>query len=433
MSAVLNFHKILQISKLLPGVLSRGLSTKVASDKKADIELNHRLYRADEWTNVNPKILSFLERKIHLQEHHPLSIVREKIVKYFGEKYRNSRGNPLFSVYDSLSPIVSVRENFDSLLIPEDHPSRDKSQSYYLNKEFMLRAHTTVHQAELITSGLDNFLMVGDVYRRDEINSTHYPVFHQLDAVRIHTTKSLEIPIIEVSGREEPKNRQACHTLEAVERVEKELKDTLVGLVLAIFGDKIEYRWVDQYFPFTHPSWELEIFYRDDWLEILGCGIMRNAILQRCGHTNAIGYAFGLGLERLAMALYQIPDIRLFWSRDSGFLNQFTGNMPPGKVYKAVSVFPQCSNDLSFWLPGQTGAESFDANDLYDVVRSVGGDVVEQVHLQDQFKHPKTGRTSLCFRIIYRHMERTLTQAEVNGIHRRIAENLVEKFNIEIR
>lgn len=90
----------------------------------------------------------------------------------------------------------------------------------------------------------------------------------------------------------------------------------------------VQCRWVDQYFPFTHPSWELEILYNNDWLEILGCGIMRQEILQKSGAVDRIGWAFGLGLERLAMRLYNIPDIRLFWSNDAGFLNQFKVDDP---------------------------------------------------------------------------------------------------------
>lgn len=80
-------------------------------------------------------------------------------------RYKTYRGNPLFSVYDQLSPVVSLEQNFDSLLVPQDHPSRKKSDSYYLNSEFMLRAHTSAHQVELIKMGLDNFLVIGDVYR----------------------------------------------------------------------------------------------------------------------------------------------------------------------------------------------------------------------------------------------------------------------------
>jgi phenylalanyl-tRNA synthetase alpha chain len=191
---------------------------------------------------------------------------------------------------------------------------------------------------------------------------------------------------------------------------------------------------VDAYFPFTQPSWELEIYHNGKWIEILGCGVMRNEILSKAGVQNSIGYAFGLGLERLAMILYNIPDIRLFWSKDTGFLNQFNDKeVDRNFKYKAISQFPQCANDMSFWLPADLPLDAFSVNDFYDLVRDIGGEVVEQVTLQDKFTHPKTGRNSMCFRIVYRHMERTLTQDEVNLIHSEIANELVSKYNVTIR
>lgn len=106
--------------------------------------------------------------------------MRQRIVNFYYKEYSSPKGAPLFSVFDRISPIVSVNQNFESLLIPKDHPSRAKSDCYYINREYMLRAHCTAHQVELLRSGLDNFLVVGDVYRRDEIDSTHFPVFHQV-------------------------------------------------------------------------------------------------------------------------------------------------------------------------------------------------------------------------------------------------------------
>lgn len=109
-----------------------------------------------------------------------MSLVRRSIVDYFYKSYTNVKGSPIFSVYDRLSPVVSVAQNFDSLLIPARHPSRARSDCYYINKNTLLRAHTTAHQSDLIKAGLDNFIVIGEVYRRDEIDSTHYPVFHQV-------------------------------------------------------------------------------------------------------------------------------------------------------------------------------------------------------------------------------------------------------------
>lgn len=154
--------------------------------KEADsINLFGTNYLRDDHTNVTPNLLSLVSRNLHHQNNHPLHLLKRRIIRYFYGSYVNRRGNPLFSVYDKLSPVVTTYQNFDSLLVPVEHPSRKKSDSYYLNSNYLLRPHTSAHQNELIRSGLDHFLIVGDVYRRDEIDSKHYPVFHQCEGVRL--------------------------------------------------------------------------------------------------------------------------------------------------------------------------------------------------------------------------------------------------------
>lgn len=161
--------------------------------------------------------------------------------------------------------MVSVEQDSDYLLIPKDHPSRQKSDCYYINKHFLLRAHATAHQADVIKSGLDNFLVVGDVYRRDEIDSTHYPVFHQVDAVRLMNRNVLfkneaDLEIFETSykantnqwayaeGKCIDQSKQPCHTMEAVKLTEHEMKNVSVGLAKDLCGEGIEYRWVETFF-----------------------------------------------------------------------------------------------------------------------------------------------------------------------------------------
>lgn len=417
----------------------RLLVTTTQPDIKSEVKILGTTYPRDDYTNVTKKIISHVGCNLYLQKYHPLSLVRQRIVNYFYQIFSNSRGNPEFSVYDNIGPVVSVEQNFDSLLIPEDHPSRRKSDCYYINRKFLLRAHTTAHQSELIKAGLNNFLIIGDVYRRDEIDRTHYPVFHQIDAVRLKTKEQLFPNDASLSLFEEGNNvcgtgdsiKQACHTLEAVKLMEHELKVTLIGLAKHLFGNEIKCRWVNVYFPFTEPSWELEVFHDGNWLELLGCGIMKQPILSSAGVQDRVGWAFGIGLERIAMCLYKIPDIRLFWSRDSGFLSQFrTDDINKNIIYRAVSQYPQCVNDISFWLPED---KEFTSNDFYDLVRSIGGNIVEQVVLVDEFKHPKTGKMSHCYRIIYRHMEKTLTQAEVNVVHNEIGRCAQKKLSVKIR
>lgn len=171
----------------------------------------------------------------------------------------------------------------------------------------MLRTHTSAHQSTFIKQGLPGFLVTGDVYRRDEIDSSHYPVFHQMEGVRLFENGDLPAYTERSVG---------------VKAVEDDLKNILGGLAQHLFGD-VEMRWVDTYFPFTNPSFELEVFFKGDWLEVLGCGVVEQEIIRHAGKGEQLGWAFGLGLERLAMVLFSIPDIRLFWSEDPRFLDQF--------------------------------------------------------------------------------------------------------------
>ncbi|XP_018418055.1 PREDICTED: phenylalanine--tRNA ligase, mitochondrial-like, partial [Nanorana parkeri] len=192
----------------------------------------------------------------------------------------------------------------------------------------------------------------------------------------------------------------------------------------------LEIRWVDCYFPFTHPSFEMEIKFQGEWMEVLGCGIMEQKLVNSAGAHDKIGWAFGLGLERLAMILYGIPDIRLFWSENQIFLKQFyVSDINQQVQFQPISKFPFLANDISFWLP----SEGYSENDFYDLVRSIAGDIVEEVTLIDQFTHPKTQRVSHCYRIKYRHMERTLTQNEVSILHRKIGQSAIEELRVEGR
>lgn len=223
----------------------RFLSTVPNVDKlPRTVELLGKKYPTDDWTNVTKSVTEKLSRNLHVTPFHPLSHVRQRIVNYFYSLYRNRCGNPIFSVFDNLSPIVSVHQNFDSLLVPEDHPSRNKSDCYYINKDTLLRAHTTAHQSELISMGLNNFLVIGDVYRRDEIDCTHYPIFHQVDVVRLCTSDEIFENVKDADGLKlfehgdaESSEKQSSHSLEAVKIMEHELKTVLLGLAREIFGN----------------------------------------------------------------------------------------------------------------------------------------------------------------------------------------------------
>lgn len=350
--------------------------------------------------NVTPNIANRVGINLHRRLHHPLHTLQTKIKEYWGKE---------FQTFDDLSPIVSTTNNFDLLLVPPDHVSRHFSDTYYLNNETVLRTHTSAHQVELLKMGLHRFLVVGDVYRRDQIDRSHYPVFHQTEGVKIFTAEELG----DLSNEQQ------------IALVQADLKQGLEGLAAHLFGPT-EMRWVDAYFPFTEPSFELEIFFQGQWMEVLGCGVVQPDILSNAGRPTEKGWAFGLGLERLAMVLFQIPDIRLFWTNDDRFHSQFSA----GQVvaFQPYSKYPSCYKDISFWLP-----PTFHVNDLNEIARGIAGDLIEEIELLDTFTHPKTNRSSHCYRIFYRSMDRNLTNEEIDKLQKEIRLMTTEKLCVELR
>ncbi|PNS16757.1 phenylalanine-tRNA ligase [Sphaceloma murrayae] len=452
-------------------------------DAKENLNIDGKSHQRDEWTNVPPSILEQLGRKLHLNKDHPISITRKIIESRF----------PNYRHHNDLYPVVTVGQNFDSLGFPPDHPGRSRTDTYYVNKDIVLRTHTSAHQADTFRANTsDGFTISADVYRRDAVDRSHYPIFHQMEgamtwdrpsnpsfAARIRNDVS-KIPIhnlvVEDPNPTTHPDRnplQPSHNQEEVEAMSAHLKRSIENVVVELFSraaaantsssspldsQPLKVRWIEAYFPFTSPSWELEVFWQNDWLEVLGCGIIQQPLLDSAGVPSRSGWAFGMGLERLAMLLFEIPDIRLFWSKDQRFLEQFK----EGEVvrFQPFSKYPAAPRDVAFWLPkaGPVVAETaagegsapgpsggldvegrraqetgFHENDIMEIVRDVAGDSVEDVRLVDEFTHPKSGKKSLCYRIVYRSLERTLTGEETNEMHEQVRKELVRKFGVELR
>jgi len=370
--------------------------------------------------NVTPYIANLVGRGLHRMDDHPLGIIKDKIETYFN----SLEGDVKFDIVDALDPLVSAQACFDDLLIPQDHPGRKPSDTYYVTRDggrevssaadTLLRTHTSAHQSALMREGRQAFLCTGDVYRRDEIDATHFPAFHQMEGVKLFDPALVGGAM----SREEWLASPGC------ELVAADLKKTLEGLCDHLFGP-VEKRWIDEYFPFTEPSFELEIYYQGDWMEVLGCGVIHSGVLENVELSDRHGWAFGLGLERLAMVLFQIPDIRLFWSDDKRFKKQFkAGQITP---FKSYSKYPPCFKDISFWIP-----DDFEPNDFFEIGREVCGELVENMSLVDEFTNPKKGKTSHCYRITYRSMDRSLTDEEVNAMQERLRERS-ESLGVELR
>lgn len=156
-------------------------------------------------------------------------------------------------------------------------------------------------------------------------------------------------------------------------------------------------------------------------------------IVKAVGRDDQVGWAFGLGLERLAMVLFSIPDIRLFWSKDEQFHSQFaTGEI---LTFESYSKYPPCLKDISYWTSSVEGVNDsrFHPNDLNEVVRDMAGDLVDRVELIDEFVHPKTKRTSNCFRISFRSMDRSLTNEEIDILQNQVRDETVARLGVELR
>ena len=310
--------------------------------------------------------------------------------------------------------IVPTDIAFDLFDFAPDHPARSKSDTYYLDEKNILRPHTTVVWYYYLTSDRAKEKMAkkepvgvfchGKVYRKDEIDRKHMNVFHQIDALYLVPKEQKEITL-------------------------KDLQDVEAKTAKVIFGEDIEFRFADETFPYTHPSTEIEVKKGDDWLEILGSGVVKPSVLEKLGVDSSVynGWAFGSGIERWAMISMELPDIRLLWSDDERVKKQLV----LGQKYKEVSKYPPVIRDISFVV-----GQDFVLNDYFDAIRDIGGDLMEEVAQTDKYENEKkfgAGKTSYTFRITYRSLERTLTNEEVNGLHAQVEDMTEKDFGGEVR
>jgi phenylalanyl-tRNA synthetase alpha chain len=353
-------------------------------------------------SNIPPSIASKIGKGLYKDPDHPICIIKELVFDYFSDLAKIEIENPY----------VPVEYNFDRLRVPKDHPSRSRTDTFYKEDDTVLRTHMTCYLYPMGKSTTGNsglkYITCGDVYRKDAIDATHYPVFHQIDAF--------------------------CIVPNEID-VKKDLRDKLSGLVKHLFGPECKHRFLEDsehegvYFPFTVDSLEVEVeFTTDDGtklLEILGAGTVHPDIMKELGLPNHQAWAFGLGLERLAMILFDIPDIRLFWSNEPRFLSQFKA----GQItkYKPFSKYEICYKDVSFFT-----SDKFSYNDMCSIARDVDDkNWIESIKLIDEF-HPK-GRTSRCYRITYRSMDGTLKNGDVDKIQKNLRDRMVKELEVEIR
>mgnify|MGYP001579010507 CR=1 FL=1 len=322
---------------------------------------------------------------------------------------------------------VPTLKNFDDITIPEvtptdilfdkfnfapDHPARSTSDTYYLDERNVLRTHDTVMwhyylelpeiKEKIAKKEHLGVICYGKVYRKDEIDRRHMNIFHQMGCLYLVPDTEGTLPL-------------------------DTLKEVLSEIVKTVFGPKVKYRFNEDVFPYTDPSLEVEVEINGEWVEILGGGMPKKSVLKNFSLEGYNGWAFGFGLERLAIISMELPDIRLLWSMDE----RVRAQLKLGQKFVEVSKYPEVIRDISFVVKND-----FTPNNYFDLVRDVVGDLAEQVTLLDMYENAKKfgeGFVSYAYRIVYRSLDRTLTNAEVDDIHKKLEEKTKAVFGATIR
>ena len=243
---------------------------------------------------------------VNIGSQHPLTLVKNRIIEIFNQIGYNISEGP---------EIEDDWHNFTALNLPEYHPARDMQDTFFIqtNPDILLRTHTSSVQVRYMENNAPPIRTIspGRVFRNEAISARAHCIFHQVEGLYIDKDVSFA-----------------------------DLKQTLLYFTKALFG-KSKIRLRPSYFPFTEPSAEVDIYwgletevdYRitkgTGWLEIMGCGMVDPNVLKNCGidPDEYSGFAFGMGIERIAMLLYQVGDIRMFFENDMRFLSQFKSTL----------------------------------------------------------------------------------------------------------
>lgn len=280
---------------------------KLLNELKSKAEAKYKTEAEKFEQGKNKKIndvadISLPGEKDYLGSRHPLQIVQNKIISNF---------NKIGFTYSEGPEIEDDWHNFSGLNFPENHPARDMQDTFFIDKNNSLRTHTSSVQIRLMEKQKPPIraIMPGRVYRNEAISARAHCFFHQVEGIYINENVSFA-----------------------------DLKQTLFYFVKEMFGKDFEIRFRPSYFPFTEPSAEMDISCmlckgkgcnvckHTGWVEILGCGMIDPEVLKlnNIDQEKYSGYAFGMGIERITMLLYDVKDLRVFSNNDVRFLNQFS-------------------------------------------------------------------------------------------------------------
>lgn len=242
---------------------------------------------------INNDFFYFKKKKYKLGSKNPITLIEEKII--------NLLYNLKFDIIYG-KEIEDDWHNFEALNFPKYHPSRDMQDTYFINKNYLLRTHTSSIQIRYMEKNKPPIRIItfGKVYRNESISKSSYNMFHQIEVLYVDKNVSII-----------------------------DLKKIINYLIINIFGETVKYRYRISYFPFTKPSFEVDLYYNNKWIEIIGCGLVNKKIFNnvKLDSKKISGFAFGIGVERIAMIIYNIKDIREFFKNDIRFIKQFQSEL----------------------------------------------------------------------------------------------------------
>lgn len=321
-----------------------------------------------------------------------------------------------FDIIDT-PEIISPELVFDLFNFPKDHPARSRSDTYYTDPKHILRPHTSLMwkyylenpeiQKKLEEHGSVGAVCYGKVYRKDEIDWQHSNVLHHFDGLFVCRKDTKKI-------------------------VQTDLENICSEVTTALLGNTMPKQFRVDHFPYTDPSVEMNIQWGDKWVEVNGAGLVHPQVIKNLGFNPEIynGWAFGFGVDRLAMLKIKIPDIRLLWSQDERVTKQLKDI---NNTYQQVSKYPPVIRDISFIVDDN----NFNLNRYYELIREViGDDMVEETKLLDSYSDTEkfgSDKMSYTFRITYRRLDRTLTNAEVDELHELLEQKTISDFFATIR
>lgn len=281
-----------QFANEIRDFIAKSIDTNIKKIKQLELDIRLSSEKID---------VTLPGKRRHLGHRHPLTIVLDEVKEIFiGMGFNIVNGPEVENDY----------YNFEALNMPKHHPARDTQDTFYINENTLLRTQTSCVQIRTMEKSNPPIRIIspGRVYRSDAVDATHSPLFHQIEGLVVDKGITFS-----------------------------DLKGTLETFIQALYGKDSVVRFRPHHFPYTEPSAEVDVqcfschgkgcrlCKNEGWIEILGCGMVHPTVLKNCDIDPEVysGFAFGVGLERIAMRRYNIDDMRLFYENDVRFLNQF--------------------------------------------------------------------------------------------------------------